>query len=170
MTLTSGLSYLAVRVRDYESARRLSADAVERAHACWAREELVAGAHGNASLAALFAGDLAGAREGFAMELNAGVRLTDDLLVGEALSGLGAIAAASGHDELAARLLGAADATGHADPVIGERLEEQFFAPARERLGKGAWEAARAAGRALRPSEALAISRPVGSSTGAASV
>jgi predicted ATPase len=171
MTLTSGLSYLAVGLGDYRAAQRLSVDALERAKASGAREELLAGAHGNAALAALFAGDLARAQEEFASELNAGIRLADDVLASEAVTGLAAIAAASGRDALAARLLGAADATGDASvaPVIGERLDERFFAPARERLGKGAWEAAHATGHALKPSEALALSRPVGSTSGAAS-
>ena len=168
MTLTSGLSYLTVGLGDYQSAQRLSADALERAKACGTRQDLVAGAQGNAALAALFAGDLAGAQEGFANELNASIRLADDLLLSEALIGLAAIAAASGRDELAARLCGAAEATGHVaqSPPVDVRLDARFFAPARERLGKGSWEAAQAGGRALKPSEALAISRPVGSSTG----
>jgi hypothetical protein len=171
MTLTSGLAYLAVGLGDYRAAQRLSADALERATTCGAREELVAAAQANAALAALFAGDLTAAQQGFANEVNAGIRLMDDILISEGLTGLAAIAAASGRDELAARLHGAADATGHAaaSPVIGERLDERFFAPARERLGKGAWDAAHAAGRALKPSEALAISRSVGSPSGAVS-
>jgi predicted ATPase/DNA-binding SARP family transcriptional activator len=79
MTLMSGLSYQALGLGDDRAAQRLSADALERAKVCGAREELVASTHGNAALAALFAGDLARAQDGFATELNASIRLTDDL-------------------------------------------------------------------------------------------
>ena len=71
----------------------------------------------------------------------------------ELLAGVGALAAAAGDDEKAARLYGAARASSYDwhDPVIAERIEQRFFTPSRERLGAPAWEAAQAAGARLGP-------------------
>jgi hypothetical protein len=77
----------------------------------------------------------------------------------EPVMGMAAVAAAQARDELSAKLAGAADAISRErqDPVIERRLEERYFAPARERLGTQRWSAAYAAGSELDVREALTL-------------
>lgn len=90
------------------------------------------------ALAALHRGDAERARDGFVHELQLAARQSIPQLVHEPLSGLAAVAAAQGRDELAAMLSGAADAASpdRHDPVIARRLDECFFGPARARVGE----------------------------------
>jgi predicted ATPase/DNA-binding SARP family transcriptional activator len=97
--------------------------------------------HGNAGLAALFMGDVRTAEDVFRRQWAVIERHGHEQLRFEALSGLAAVAALDGRDELAARLTGAARASSHDwhDPLIDARLEARCFAPARARLGEAAW-------------------------------
>jgi predicted ATPase/DNA-binding SARP family transcriptional activator len=78
------------------------------------------------------------------------------------LHGLAALAAATGEDRRAAVLSGAAwaidtrpvDYTGQ---PVNRRLEQRFLAPARERLGSDAWEAANNEGRHMTADAAIAF-------------
>ena len=75
----------------------------------------------------------------------------------EAINGLACVAVARGEDELAARLIGAAEGTRperhHSE--IARQLEDRFFAPARARIGDRAWQSAYAAGAALTQRQAV---------------
>ena len=78
------------------------------------------------------------------------------------LHGLAALAAAGGDDRRAAALSGAAWAidtrpTDYAGQPITRRLEQRFLAPARDRLGDDAWEAASAEGRRMTADAAIAF-------------
>jgi len=156
--LRSDLSYSALYHGDYTVAQRLSAEALEAASRLDA-PELIAYAHGNAALAALHRGDAERARDGFLHELQFVARQPIPQLVHEPLSGLAALAAVQGLDELAAMLSGAADTAtlDRHDPVIARRLDERFFAPARARLGEHAWNAAYTRGAALDTDHAINI-------------
>jgi predicted ATPase len=112
---------------------------------------------GNTGLAALFTGDLDRAQEAFDEQL----RICSEQvswLAAEALVGFAAIAARRGDPELAARLMGAATATGAlADDDVSVRLQRGFFMPARALLGEDAWCAAEAEGARLSADEAIAM-------------
>jgi predicted ATPase/class 3 adenylate cyclase len=113
---------------------------------------------GNGGLAALFTGDVAAARDAFREELTLCRRLVVQPFAREALMGLAAVAAVEGEDDRAARLHGAAEAFRYDDPVdeVQERLATVFFAPARERHGPEAWDAAAGEGNALSFADAVA--------------
>jgi predicted ATPase/DNA-binding SARP family transcriptional activator len=121
-------------------------------------EMLVCSVYGNAGLAALFTRDLDGARAAFDEELRLARELVIPWLASEGLAGLAAIASA--HDDLdrAARLLGAATATGPLGDVdVATQLERKFFAAARERHGHDRWSDGRAAGSTLTFTDAIAV-------------
>jgi tetratricopeptide (TPR) repeat protein len=115
--------------------------------------------YGNVGLEALFAVDLDRARDAFGEQLEwcrgDGVRW----LAAEALSGLAAIAAHKGEFDRAARLLGAATTAGpwDGDADVAEKLEEQFFAPARAVYGEDRWNEARATGAQLGLNQSIAF-------------
>jgi hypothetical protein len=113
---------------------------------------------GNGGLAALFTGDVATARDAFREELTLCRKLVVQPFAREALMGLAAVAAVGGDDDRAARLRGAAEAFRYDDPVdeVQERLATVFFAPARERHGPEAWDAAAREGSALTFADAVA--------------
>jgi hypothetical protein len=76
----------------------------------------------------------------------------------EGILGFAAIAASQGHDERAARLLGAAESMAIAlDDEAGVKLEQEFFSPARQRLGEARWRAAYADGARLGYDEAVSL-------------
>jgi hypothetical protein len=85
----------------------------------------------------LLAGDAAHAAEAFTRELQLASQHTDERMICEAINGLAGVAAASGEDELAARLSGAAETVspGRHHPALVQQLEDRYFAPARARLG-----------------------------------
>jgi tetratricopeptide (TPR) repeat protein len=113
---------------------------------------------GNIGLAALFSGDYDRARAAFEEQVRLCVMQGDEALAAEGLGGLAAIAAVEGAAERAARLLGAGERIGSvADADVMDRLEREFFASARERLGDIEWSAAHAAGAALGLSEAAEL-------------
>jgi hypothetical protein len=114
-------------------------------------------AYGNHGLVTLLAGATADAEQAFARELELADRYRYDRLLYEAISGMAGVAAAQGRDELAARLMGAAEITCEErhDPVIARQLDDHCFAPARARLGERAWQRAHAAGASLTSREAV---------------
>ena len=113
---------------------------------------------GNLGLASLFMADLDDARARFAEEVRLARVHGLAWLASEGIARLGAIAARQGDAERAARLLGAAQSVANvlAD-AGGVRLEEEFFAPARERIGETRWRAAHADGARLDFDEAVSL-------------
>jgi hypothetical protein len=155
--LLSAAAYAAMCMDSDEDAKRLVARALPIAR------ELGGGyvsmmLAGNGGLAALFTGDVATAGDAFREELTLCRRLVVPPFAREALMGLAAVAAAEGEDDRAARLRGAAEAFRYDDPVdeVQERLATVFFAPARERHGPEAWDAAAREGNALSFADAVA--------------
>ena len=91
------------------------------------------------------------ARTGFGEQLTLCREQGVAWVAAEALSGLAAIACSRGDLERAARLLGAAHATGpwDVDPGLKAELEQRFFAAARHRFGERRWLEEHAAGAKL---------------------
>jgi predicted ATPase/class 3 adenylate cyclase len=112
---------------------------------------------GNRGLVALFTGDTPAARDAFREELRLSRELVVQPFAHEGLMGLAAVATIDADDDRAARLLGASESL-RSDPVdtVQERLATQFVAPARERHGAEAWDAAEREGRALTFADAVA--------------
>jgi tetratricopeptide (TPR) repeat protein len=128
---------------------------------------------GNLGLAHLFLGDLAQAREQFTQEVRLSVGQAFQFGAEEGLAGLAAIAAAERRYERAAKLIGAALALGRWDRVdrpILDRLERDYFAPARAQLGATAWRHAQEQGAAMSYADAIqfAIRHPMPSDRPAA--
>jgi hypothetical protein len=113
---------------------------------------------GNTGVAALMTGETDAALHAFREEL----RLCREMVVlpvaFEGLRGLAAVAVVEGDDERAAALVGAAEAHRYdqAEDNVEARLEETFFAPARTRLGPGAWDASVHDGSSLSFEDAIA--------------
>jgi hypothetical protein len=165
--IQASLAYTALYHDAPVVARELCAEALD-VTAATDDPYLVTLAAGNTGLAALFEDDRDAAAGAFALQLRTGTRHGYADLLFEGLSGIGALAAAAGNDEDAAKLEGAARASTSDwhDPVIAERLEARFLAPARARLGEQRWEAARAVGGATEVATAveaaLAFAEPPG--------
>ena len=120
---------------------------------------------GNVGLEALFNGDYERARMAFEEQVRLCAELGEEALAAEGLGGLAAVAAIQGDPARAARLLGAAEAIGPVgDADVIERLEHDFLAAARQRLGDAEWSSAHAAGAALGLSEAAELARGVAAS------
>jgi predicted ATPase/DNA-binding SARP family transcriptional activator len=113
---------------------------------------------GNLGLASLFMSDFQDARARFAEEIRLAYEHGLAWIASEGIAGLGAIAAHHGDDERAARLFGAAESIAEVlvDPGA-VRLEQDFLAPARERLGEQRWDAAYANGARLSVDEAVSL-------------
>ncbi|HET8630957.1 MAG TPA: helix-turn-helix domain-containing protein [Thermomicrobiales bacterium] len=115
----------------------------------------------NLGYVALAAGDLTGAAASFADALDQFRRLGERRGVAECLIGLAGVAAAEGRTADAARLFGAGEAALAAlgsDIWPSNRADhERGVALARAALGPAAFAAARAAGRALPPEDAVAL-------------
>ena len=113
---------------------------------------------GNLGLAALLTGALDTAAPAFRHELALSRETAARPQAFEGLRGLAALAAVTGDDTRAARLLGAAEAHRSdvpADPVESE-LERTFFQPARGRVTAEAWTTAEGQGRAMSLDAAIA--------------
>jgi predicted ATPase/DNA-binding SARP family transcriptional activator len=113
---------------------------------------------GNLGLEALYHGDLDRARDAFDEQL----RLCNThvfWLASEGLSGLAAIAARNDELARAARLLGAATATGpwDGDADVADGLEQRFLRAARERYGERRWHEAYTAGEEMTFEQAIAF-------------
>jgi hypothetical protein len=111
-----------------------------------------------AGLAALFTGDVEGARDAFHDEL----AVCRDLVVlpaaGLGLIGLAAVAAARDEPGRAARLAGAAATHRYGEPedAVGGRLQATFLDPVRARLGAEARDSAVRDGATLTFDDAIA--------------
>ena len=115
-------------------------------------------AHGNLGLASLFTGDLEAARARFSEEVRLAREHGLPWLASEGLAGLAAIATCQGELERAARLRGAAEGLARVtNDAGGVRLEQEFFSPARERLGERRWDAACTEGARLDFDEAARL-------------
>jgi DNA-binding CsgD family transcriptional regulator len=113
---------------------------------------------GELALAMGHLGDIARARELWAEVLLLAYEIGEAWQVALYLEGQAELALSEDRPDLAARLLGAADAwrSKHEAPVIGYYPSVRHaFATARERLGDQAYDAALAAGRALSLDEAV---------------
>jgi hypothetical protein len=113
---------------------------------------------GNLGLARLFSGRPSQARAAFTGE----VLICGKQALGggteEGLAGLAAVSAEEGSDERAARLIGAARALGYDQPsdrVLGDRLQRDYFASARTRLGSASWRRAEREGAAMSYEQAI---------------
>jgi tetratricopeptide (TPR) repeat protein len=113
---------------------------------------------GNVGLTALLTGDADAARNAFEEELQLCRALVTPPFMSEGVGGLGAVAAACGDLDRAARLSGAASAHrfGQQDDAVDARLHETYFQPARSRHGPDAWDAASREGAAMSFDDAIA--------------
>ena len=112
----------------------------------------------NLGLASLFMADLETAQDRFVRQLRLCGAPGLEWLAASGIAGLAAADACEGEEERAARLLGAAESMANVrtDPA-GVRLDEMFFAPARQRLGEARWDSAYAAGAELSSDEAISL-------------
>jgi predicted ATPase/DNA-binding SARP family transcriptional activator len=114
--------------------------------------------YGNLGHASLFIGDLESAGARFAEQLTLCREHGVTWVASEGIGGLAAVAACQGEPERAARLLGAAESLAEVlIDAVGAKLEEQFFAPAREQIGEERWCAAYADGARLGFDEAVSL-------------
>jgi predicted ATPase/DNA-binding SARP family transcriptional activator len=115
---------------------------------------------GNLGLANLFTGKYAEARQAFVRQLEICAGHAFVYGADEGLIGLAATDAIDGRLERAARLFGAGDALGYfssaPDAPVFDRLECDYFAPARERYGAAAWHQAVERGVAMPYDQAIA--------------
>jgi predicted ATPase/DNA-binding SARP family transcriptional activator len=113
----------------------------------------------NLGLARLFSGDLDHAGDAFSRTLRLCLQHGFRACADEGLAGFSAVAAAQGRHEVAARLRGAARASGYPpasfDKRIDDRLERDYLAAARTRYGDTAWHQAEEAGAALSFEQAI---------------
>jgi predicted ATPase len=113
---------------------------------------------GTVGLHALFIGQLDRAEVAFREQLGHCQELAIPEQMSQGLAGLAAIAVQRGDDERAARLIGAATATGHIDdPDVVAQLDTRFFSAARTRHGATAWDQMRASGAEMTHEQALAL-------------
>ena len=114
---------------DYGTAQRLIVDALETTETLDDDVLTVANTSGNLGLVALLSDQFDRAANALAAELQLAIRIPYESLQFEALSGLAAVAAAQGEDEVCPRGLGAADVTSlnRHDPDIARQLDDRFF-------------------------------------------
>jgi predicted ATPase/class 3 adenylate cyclase len=113
---------------------------------------------GNLGLAALLHGEADTASRAFREELALCRDMVVRPVIFEGLRGLAAVAVVDGDRARAATLVGAAEAHRYDNTRdrVEDRLDEEFFAPARSRLGTDAWNAAVREGRVLSFEDAIA--------------
>lgn len=137
--------------------------AAQRASSPWATVLTL----GNLGFVRLFEDDLAGAQEAFAGSLRHASKAAIGEAVGECLIGLAAVAARGRRYEQAARLYGAARAAGYPPAkdaqILFNRLERDYFAPAREDYGITEWTRGEVSG--ARMSSDLAVESALSQST-----
>jgi predicted ATPase/DNA-binding SARP family transcriptional activator len=114
---------------------------------------------GNVGQEALLTGDLDRARNAFDEQLRLCGEHVYDFPAAIGMAGLAAIAARQADFERAARLLGAASATGpwDADADVLAQLERHFFAPARTAYGDQCWSTMQGKGAELSFEQAIAF-------------
>ena len=153
----SNTAYVALKEGDVAEAARLLDLAVPTSQAMEApATEMFL--FGNLGLARLFSGEYEEARAAFEQQLR--ICLSHGFRHGadEGLVGLAAVSAHAGELESAARLLGAARELGYpttGDQPILDRLDHDYFQPARASYGNDAWSAAESAGAELTYEHAL---------------
>jgi predicted ATPase/DNA-binding SARP family transcriptional activator len=153
--LYSNAAYNAIKAGSPTRARPLLDRAVPLAREL-GEEPTLAIVLGNVGLEALFSGDLDRAEAAFHEQLRLCRQQVMTHLTSEPLGGLAAIETRRGELERAARLLGAATAIGPVgDADVKARLEEHFFAAARQRRGARAWSQARENGAQMSFEEAI---------------
>ncbi len=157
VSLYSNAGYVALAEEQIEEALghlHEAAVVVERIGNPWWRARIL----GNFGLCELFSGEHDRARESFSTQLGLCVEHGYRHDVGESLAGLGAIAALDRQGDAAARLRGAATASGYPpgemDRTIMERLDRECYDAAHTRVGERAWEEAYAIGLAWTYEEA----------------
>jgi predicted ATPase/DNA-binding SARP family transcriptional activator len=149
--------YVAIGQGSYERAAAYLDEALVFAERSGERLRVIM-AHGNLGLTSLFTGDLERAAARFSEQLRLCSDRSLSWLASEGVAGLAAIAACRGEVERAARLLGAAQAMANVlGDATGVKLEQQFFSPARERIGETRWRNAYADGARLGFDEALGL-------------
>jgi predicted ATPase/DNA-binding SARP family transcriptional activator len=149
--------YMAITQGSYERAAAYLDEALPLAERTGEPLRVIM-AFGNLGLASLFMDDLEAARAHFAKEIRLAREQGLAWLASEGLAGLAAIAACRDELERAARLLAAAESLANVmNDAGGVRLEQEFFAPARERLGEVRWRAAYADGARLDFDEAVSL-------------
>jgi hypothetical protein len=116
---------------------------------------------GNLGIARLLSGQMTPAAEAFREMLRLCAPHAFARYAPEGVAGIAAIAVCEGHCPTAARLRGAARAMGYPDSAtstqIDERLEREYFAPARTRHGTAAWQQGEDAGAALSYDEVIVL-------------
>jgi hypothetical protein len=113
---------------------------------------------GNVGMARLLSGQPTQARAAFEGQLRLCVGRPFRYGADEGLVGLAAVSATEGQVEHAAMLRAAGLAMGYPQPqdvVIDERLEHEYFAPARATYGSAAWRKAERAGARLTYEQAI---------------
>ena len=156
--LYNNVGYVAIAQGSYERAAEYLEDARVVVEAT--REPLsMMLVLGNLGLMSLFNADLDSASARFVEELRLCRQTAFAWMGADGLGGLAAVAACRGDDERAARLLGAAESLAAyvLNDAIGARLEQEFFRPARERIGEARWGAAYADGARLGFDEAVSL-------------
>ena len=157
----SAASYVALvedRVDEASGYLATALDAAQRVDDPWHK------IWGNLGLARLFSGELDAAADAFdhQLELCEQHSISTDYAA-EGVVGLAAVAAAENQDAIAARLRGAARAWGYPtteiDVHIDDRLERDYFAAARARMGPELWTRAEQHGACLSLAEAIALAR-----------
>ncbi|MET0973393.1 MAG: hypothetical protein ABWY95_08235 [Thermoleophilaceae bacterium] len=153
--LYNNSAYNAIKAGKPERARPFLAQAIPLADEIGDGVELAL-VSGNVGLEALFSEDFDRAREAFMEQLRRCRESVVTHLAAEGLGGLAAVETRRGDPARAARLLGAANATGTVgDADVNTQLEERFFAGARARCGRRRWSEAEAAGAELSFEEAI---------------
>ncbi|MET0206406.1 MAG: NB-ARC domain-containing protein, partial [Thermoleophilaceae bacterium] len=153
--LYNNSAYNAMKAGKPELARPFLAQAIPLADELGDAVDL-AFVSGNVGLEALFSEDFDRAEEAFMSQLRSCRESVVPHLAAEGLGGLAAVETRRGDPARAARLLGAANATGTVgDADVNTQLEERFFAGARARCGRQRWSEAEAAGAELSFEEAI---------------
>jgi predicted ATPase/DNA-binding SARP family transcriptional activator len=149
--------YMAITQGSYECAAAYLDEALPLAERTGEPLRVIM-AFGNLGLASLFMADLDDARAHFAEELRLAREHGLPWIASEGIAGISAVAACRGEEERAALLLGAAEALAKVvDDAAGVRLEQEFFLPARERMGESRWDAAYTEGARLGFDEAVSL-------------
>ena len=155
--LYNNAGYLAVTEGSYERAAAYLDEALVFAERSGEQIRVIL-TFGNLGLASLFTADLERAVVRFGEQLRLSREHAAYWLGAEGIAGLAAVAACQGEVDRAARLLGAAESIANVlDDAGGVRLEQEFFSPARERIGETRWRAAYSEGARLSFDEAVSL-------------
>ena len=155
--LYNDAGYLAVVQGSYERAAAYLDEALVFGERSGEQLRVVL-AVGNLALASLFTADLERAVLQFGEVLRLSHQHAISWLGAGGIAGLAAVATCQGEMERAARLLGAAESIANVlGDAAGVRLEQEFFSPARERLGESRWDTAYTEGARLDFDEAMSL-------------